>query len=135
MRQLFKPLLTALLLLCSSVINAHDFEVDGIYYNILSEEDKNVEVTYRGSSSSSYSNEYSGAVVIPKEVSYKGGSYKVTSIKSSAFSDCSGLTSIEIPSSVTSIGSWAFSYCSSLTSIDIPDGVTSIGSRAFYNCI
>ncbi len=32
----------------------------------------------------------------------------VTSIKRSAFSDCSGLTSIKIPSSVTSIGMWAF---------------------------
>ena len=51
-----------------------------------------------------------------------------------AFSDCRGLTSIEIPNSVTSIGDWAFSLCSGLTRIEIPDGVISIGSGAFSIC-
>ena len=53
---------------------------------------------------------------------------------SGMFSDCSNLTSIEIPEGVTSIGSYAFSACSSLTSITIPDGVTSIGYCAFSDC-
>ena len=59
----------------------------------------------------------------------------VTSIGSHAFSNCSGLTSIEIPSSATSIGLGAFSYCIGLTSIEIPNSVTSIGSYAFDHCI
>ena len=58
----------------------------------------------------------------------------VTSIGNSAFSGCSGLTSIAIPDSVTSIGNSAFSGCGGLTSITIPDGVTSISKWAFYNC-
>jgi len=57
-----------------------------------------------------------------------------TSIGSSAFYNCSGLTSVTIPSSVTSIGNYAFQYCSGLTSITIPNSVTSIGSQAFYYC-
>ena len=51
-----------------------------------------------------------------------------------AFSNCSRLYSIEIPSSVTSIGEYAFYNCDSLTSVVIGDGVTSIGSSAFYDC-
>ena len=45
----------------------------------------------------------------------------VTSIKSSAFADCSSLTSVTIPSSVTSIRYGAFADCSSLTSVHISD--------------
>lgn len=106
-----KHLFAALLLLCSVAVNAHSFEVDGIYYNITSEENKTVAVTYQGSSYSQYSNEYSGAVVIPESVTYNGTTYSVTSIGSSAFDACSGLTSITIPNSVTSIGSYAFDDC------------------------
>ena len=41
-------------LLCTTGVSAHDFEVDGIYYNIMSEEDKTVEVTYQGGAYTSY---------------------------------------------------------------------------------
>ena len=47
------------------------------------------------------------------------------------FYDCSGLTSLTIPSGVTSIGSEAFSGCSGLTSLTLPSSVTSIGDYAF----
>ncbi len=55
-------------------------------------------------------------------------------IAGSAFSICSGLTSVTIPNSVTSIGSNAFEDCSGLTSITIPNSVTSIGGFAFWGC-
>ena len=129
-----KHLFTALLLLCTTAAFAHDFEVDGIYYNVLSEEDKTVEVTYKGSSNSEYSNEYTGSVVIPESVIYNGVDYSVTSIGSAAFKGCKSLTNVIIPNSVTSIGVSAFNDCNYLTNVTIGNNVTSIGNYAFCNC-
>ena len=120
--------------LCSISVSAHDFEVEGIYYNITSSTDMTVAVTYLGYNASSYSNEYSGAVNIPESVTYNGSIYRVTSIGSNAFYDCDGLTSVVIPNSVTSIGDDAFYNCDGLTSVVIPNSVSSIGGFAFYGC-
>ena len=113
---------------------AHDFEVDGIYYTITDETDKTVAVTYRGSYSYNYSNEYSGSVTIPSSVTYSGITYSVTSIGSGAFYECTGLTSVTIPNSVTAIGDNAFYNCTGLTSVTIGNSVTEIGDRAFSGC-
>ena len=131
MKHLFKALLLLLALFLPAIATAHDFEVDGIYYNINGNE---VSVTYFGSSYWQYSNEYSGDVTIPSTVSYNGTSYSVTSISNSAFYYCTALTSVTIPNSVTSIGNSAFDYCSGLTSVNIPNSVTTIGSNAFSSC-
>ncbi|MBQ3804227.1 MAG: leucine-rich repeat protein [Prevotella sp.] len=105
--------------------SAHDIAVansDGktIYYNYNSD-GSSVSVTYQGTYYSSYSNEYTGTVVIPETVTYNGKTYSVTSIGDYAFYLCSGLTSVTIPNSVTSIGSWAFYYCSGLTKVIVPN--------------
>ena len=107
---------------------AYDFSQDGLAYDILSEEDKTCEVagcTSRPSPS---------VVIIPSTVVNNGTTYTVTSIGNWAFSGCSGLTAVEIPSSVTSIGNSAFEDCNSLTAIEIPNSVTSIGYSAFEDC-
>ncbi len=114
-------------LLCSTAANAQSFTIDNLDYAILSSTDKTVEVT-------SGSNKYSGAVTIPASITYNSTTYSVTSIGESAFFDCDGLTSVEIPSSVTSIGNSAFYDCDGLTSIEIPSSVTSIGEWAFRGC-
>ena len=50
------------------------------------------------------------------------------------FRDCSGLTSLTLPSSVTKIGCYALSSCIGLTSLTLPSSVTEIGELAFLNC-
>ena len=125
-----KQLFTALLLLCTTATTAYAFEVDGIHYKVTNSTTKEVEVFNNYDTSGIYG----GDIVIPETVIFNNVTYTVTSIGSSAFSGCSGLTSVEIPNSVTSIGSSAFAYCSGLTNIEIPGSVSSIGMNAFRNC-
>lgn len=107
--------------------SAYDFEVDGIYYDVISIEDLTAAVTHGD-------NEYTGDVEIPSTVVFKGRTFDVAAIGSNAFDECSSLKSVEIPNSVTSIGEYAFAECTSLASVVIPNGVTSIGESAFYYC-
>ena len=58
----------------------------------------------------------------------------LTSIEREAFAGCSGLTSLSLPSSLTSIKYRAFYGCSGLTSLSLPSSLTSIKYRAFYGC-
>ena len=112
---------------------AHDFEVNGIYYDKINS--SKVAVTYKGDTWDSYSNEYIGNVVIPTSVKYNGVTYSVISIGDEAFRGCLILTSIQILNSVTSIGNKAFYWCSSLISIVVDTGNTKYDSRNRCNAI
>ncbi len=94
--------------------SAHDIEVKNaygtIYYNWINNNTE-LQVTYRGTSYSSYSDRYKGHVTIPESVTYNDKTYNVTSIGKYAFLGCSGLTWVSIPNSVTSIGWAAFNAC------------------------
>ena len=123
MKQLFRFSILVLALLLSATATAHDFEVNGIYYDI---EGANASVTFGN-------NEYTGSVTIPATVTYNGTTYPVTAIGLLAFRYCTGLTGINIPNSVTKIDDFAFEGCTGLTSIYIPNSVSFIGFNAFYN--
>ena len=129
-----KTFLVIVALLLSATVSGHDFCIDGVCYSITSNEELIVQVSYQGSSYNEFKNEYSGTVVIPNKVTYNGKEYSVTSIGHSAFSGCSGLTSVTIPNSVTSIGDKAFLTCRGLANVSIPNSVTSIGEYVFYDC-
>ncbi len=58
----------------------------------------------------------------------------VTAIGNYAFTNCTGLTSINFPKGLRSIGRYSFCFCEGLTSIVIPDNVTTIGNSAFREC-
>ena len=114
----------------------YDFKVGQLYYKITDTTNHEVAVVSENSDYPYYNsyNKPTGAVTIPATVVNGSNTYSVTSIGKYAFSDCSGLTSINIPNSVTSIEKYAFFRCSGLTSITIPNSVTSIGEGAFYDC-
>lgn len=110
---------------------AYSFSVDDVYYNIVSETDRTVEVT----NDNPYGNTYLGNVVIPESVENDGKTYAVVAIGDQAFYDSSNLKSVTIPSTVTRIGSGAFSDCQAIDNIELPDAITEIPDHAFYNCI
>ena len=123
--------LLALLLPCLAV--AHDFEVDGIYYNITSEEKKTVEVTDPSDKKvvdGGYKF-YKDVVFIPEKVSYDGKEYTVTAIGESAFQYNYELLSIVMPNTIRSIKEFAFNGCISLKSLTISSAVSEIGDCAF----
>ncbi len=109
------------------------FVIDNLIYKILTEAEGENPGTV---SVMRYENKPNGVVTIPDRVKHPDSSeqYSVTSIDTYAFWNCSGLTSVTIPSSVTSIGYGAFNGCSGLTSVTIPNSVTSIGDYAFGAC-
>ena len=147
MKTNLKCLLATLLAVAGFITaKAEDFEVDGLCYNIISEDEKTVEVTYYNYSSSdgynSYDSDkldeegltgYKGDQTIPQKVIYKGSAYTVVAIGAHAFDCCPYLTSLTIPASVVSIGDYAFKDCLSLASVDMPS-VTSIELGVFQGC-
>lgn len=120
-----KPIIQKIGLLVAMLLavlpsSAYDFEVDGIYYNILSLNELTCEVTYNPANKSTqymrfddngftfscdvvHYPSYTGSVTIPPTVNYKGRELSVTGIGEYAFFGCGGLKSLSLPSSITQI--------------------------------
>ena len=120
-----KRFITSLLFLVTIVSQgiAHDFEVDGLYFSILDNNSQTFDtrvsedercVILSASDSNTKPNEYSdtyfgmddvlepsyhGNVRIPKEVTFRGETFKVVSIAANAFSLCD-LDTVNVPNTV-----------------------------------
>ena len=117
------PLLLVAMFLTSIPISAYDFEVDGIYYNILDETAKTVEVTYRTAHLFGEINTYAGEINIPETTKNQNSNitYTVVGIGGRAFECCGSLTKITIPATITRINDYAFNGCFNLKEIHICD--------------
>lgn len=134
-------------------VTRYDFEHDGLYYKVLSEEEQTCEVSYDLNFITDRVTYDYKSVTVPSTVTYGGKEYTVTAIEGhafyetllehidlpesitclqSAFVNCFNLAEIELPEHVTDLGS-AFVFCEKLKSIHLPDQVENICS-AFYGC-
>lgn len=117
-----------LMLSISHKAEAYDFSVVApsgqmLYYNIVNH---GVEIV------SNYPDFPSGNLVIPPSVTHEGNIYTVVGIGEGAFWTASSLTgTITLPNTITYIGDLAFYRCSGILSLEIPSSVTSIGFHAF----
>ncbi len=127
-------LLSVLALFLSTTSWAYDFSVNGFYFNVYSSSERTCHVTYASSYTSGNSIAYKGDLTIPNSAYYAGYIYSVAGIGASAFHNCSGITSVSIPTSVTLIRQWAFENCTGLTGITIPSGMEEIEGNAFSGC-
>jgi hypothetical protein len=110
---------------------AADFDVDGLYYNYVSEDNATCALTYK-----TWWRHYSGDIVVPAKVTYDDKTYTVVEIGSEAFDGCSEVTSVSIPYSVTKINSDSFTGCTTLASMTLEDGsdTLEVGDNAFSAC-
>ena len=125
---LFKGFVMLVVLMLMTTSSAMAEVIDGIRY-MLDPVKKTATILPQ------FNGYYSGDIIIPEKVKGNDGvEYVVTSLDASCFLNCSGLTSITIPSSVTSLGKSCFDGCSGLTSITIPSSVTSLDDYCFSDC-
>jgi len=131
----------------------YDFEYNGIYYKIISEEDMTCEVSFDINFITDRNTYKYKDVTIPETATYDGKSYTVIGIEGNAFyetplkhinlpksltymdgafANSYDLESVEIPENVTSIGG-AFVFCKKIKNIHLPEKITNIAS-AFQEC-
>lgn len=131
MKRILLVCLLAILLPCYAL--AHDFIVDGICYNITSEEEKTVEVTFNSDEKPKnvYRNFYKDVVFVPEKVNHDGKEYTVTAIGENAFELNDELLSVVMPKTIVSIGHDALSNCPKLKSLTIPESVKDFQNFSF----
>ena len=146
-KNLFVTIALCLFAAIQLMAKPHTETIDGLNY-FINTDTKEATLMY---------GDYSGDVKIPSSVTTSDGTVctvvalvegcfkesgitsveipsSVTSLPNECFYNCYSLRSIEIPSSVTVLGDNCFYYCSSLTSIEIPSSVTELGDNCFVYC-
>ena len=139
-----------------SVLNK--FNYNNAYFSVLSEEDKELEISFAGTSYDEVDNEYSGSVYLNNYALY---GYKGREIGNNAFRNCDKLTKLTFQdNAIKRYGEYAFAGCTGLSTftltrinsnievaieknafdgaglvhIVITEGITTIAENAFANC-
>ena len=109
----FVMLVVLMLMTTSSAMAEEDkYEVIDVFRYLLDSDGKTATLVPKTDG------KYSGDIIIPEKVKGNDGvEYVVTLLSDSCFLNCSGLTSITIPSSVTSLGESCFRGCQNLKTV------------------
>lgn len=119
-------LLSLIALCCTLTCSALTFQYGGFTYSYKS--GQKTCLLY------SVPTDYEGALVVPREVEYKGMVYKVTGIGAKACQKRAGVTQVELHDGITAVESYAFAGCTALTKANIPGSVLSCKSSIFDGC-
>ena len=141
-----KLLIAFLMILYCGTAMASDFvTVDGFKFLVDTDKDE----------ATLLPNNYSGEMVVPEKVAWKGVDYPVVAFSDQCFYNSgvsavkipgtvvklgegcfekSRIQSIEIPSSVTTLGKDCFSQCNLLCDVILPNSISAISSGCFSNC-
>ena len=135
-----KKILSLMLLMAAAcgLAKAHDFVVtlngQKVYFNIVSEKNRTVEITYNGSIADEKPTYYEGELAVPAKVRHNNTIYSVAGIGAKAFCGADRLTGIVLPEGLKAIGDFAFEGCTSLERIIFPGGSVKFGEGVFFKC-
>ena len=107
------------------------FDAGGLWYR--GKDDGTVSVTFQNPFAPRYSS-LGSSLTVPSSVRHKNKTYSVSEVGVNAFSGCSSLQSVSLPSSIKSIGSFGFYQCTNLKSMTLPGKLESISTGAFLSC-
>ena len=108
-------------------VSATSFEVDGIFYNVVSANAVKVVEAPEGHA-------YEGDIVIPSSVTYDGTEYTVTQVSREAFWENTALKSVVFPSTVTALEEYTFYKCLSLESVSLPEALNKVPEGLLFGC-
>ena len=154
MKKILTIVFAILSMCCLFSIAASAVEIDGVDYTLTESDSGNTAAV-----SIANKKMQTKDVVIPQTVTYEGKTYTVTTIvrqafeantsietlvieanlgatglKGYAFSQCSSLKQVTLPSSLTVIPERCFKQCTSLTEFTLPSNLQELGSCAFWKC-
>lgn len=113
----------------NTVIRPVDLTMDGVRYEISSDESHATIVSAEGAS---------GELTLPERVRFDINNreqyFPVTSIADNAFSGNVDITEVVIPESITYLGESAFSGCASLESVTVGNSIERIERGTFSGC-
>ena len=106
---------------------AYDFEVDGIYYNVVSLSDRTCSITYKEkvevNGLRGGFNDYSKEILtIPSTVEYAGQTLSVIGINVQAYEYNTAIKKVIIPNTIQWLHQECFDECTSLEEVVIEEG-------------